>query len=61
MATTITLPADHPSPDGIVAGVQFAKGRASVPELGPNAARFFDGIGARTRTPKPKKPADGEA
>lgn len=60
MAISITLPDDHPSPDGVVAGVQFTGGRASVPELGPNAAAYLAGIGAQTRAPKPKKPA-GEA
>ena len=60
MATTITLPDDHPSPDGVVAGVQFTKGRASVPGLGPHAAAFFRGIGARVRHAKPKQ-TDGEA
>lgn len=57
---TITLPAGHPSPDGVVAGVQFKDGKAKVNDLGLNAAKFFKSIGATLRTPRPK-PQDSES
>lgn len=61
MALTITLPGDHPSQDGIVAGVQFSGGKARVDDIGPNTATYLEGIGARLRHQKPPKdPQDGE-
>jgi hypothetical protein len=59
VATTIALPGDHPSRDGLVAGVLFDKGRARVDELSPNAAAYFENIGARVRTQAAKNTDTG--
>lgn len=54
MSTTITLPAEHPTQDGVVGGVHFIGGKAKVDDLSPNAAAFLKAIGARLRAAKPQ-------
>lgn len=56
----ITLPGDHPSRDGLLAGIEFTNGRAGVDNLGPNARDFLKAQGARIREVTPKPPAGDE-
>lgn len=60
MSTTITLPAEHPTQDGVIGGVRFIDGKAKVDDLSPNAAAFLKAIGARLRVAKPKAEQGGD-